>query len=90
MSLLVGGVVDVETTSWKHFIHFLSEKLKISYVCNIHFFKGLHHHVSMFAMKQLYKQYEMIKFRTMVPMCSGHFTASMGLPCAHTMIKLKD
>lgn len=23
-------------------------------------------------------------------MCSGHFTVSMGLPCTHMMIKLKD
>ncbi|KAG5536356.1 hypothetical protein RHGRI_023956 [Rhododendron griersonianum] len=47
-------------------------------------------HVSVFAMGELLKQYEMMRHGTMQSICTGHFMASMGLPCAHKMIEWKD
>ena len=54
------------------------------------FFKELNTRVSMFAMRELLKQYEMVKLDKMPSTCTGHFTATMGLACSHKMICLKD
>lgn len=67
----------------------LSERIRIAHQSNIPFFKELVTHVSAFAMKELVKQHEMMRHGTMQPTCTGHFLASMGLPCAHTMIQWK-
>ncbi|KAF7150704.1 hypothetical protein RHSIM_Rhsim02G0175500 [Rhododendron simsii] len=40
--------------------------------------------------EELLKQYEMMRHGTMQSTCTGHFMASMGLPCAHKMIEWKD
>ncbi|GJT79364.1 PKS-NRPS hybrid synthetase [Tanacetum coccineum] len=41
-------------------------------------------HVSHFALKEIRKQYEKSKSGSITP-CTGHYTATMGLPCAHTI-----
>lgn len=57
---------------------------------NVPFFKKLNTHVSIFAMKELLNQYEMVKSGKMHYTCTCHFTATMGLPCSHVMILLKE
>ncbi|KAF7140308.1 hypothetical protein RHSIM_Rhsim06G0070800 [Rhododendron simsii] len=68
----------------------LSERIRVPHRSNILFFKELVSHVSVFAMGELLKQYEMMRHGTMQSTCTGHFMASMGLPCAHKMIEWKD
>ncbi|KAG5551462.1 hypothetical protein RHGRI_009772 [Rhododendron griersonianum] len=68
----------------------LSERIRVPHRSNILFFKELVSHVSVFAMGELLKQYEMMRHGTMQSICTGHFMASMGLPCAHKMIEWKD
>ncbi|KAG5565701.1 hypothetical protein RHGRI_001574 [Rhododendron griersonianum] len=66
-----------------------SERIRIPHKCDIYFFKELITNVSSFALGELLKQYEMVKHGTMRSTCTGHFMASMGLPCAHKMIGWK-
>ncbi|KAK1380081.1 hypothetical protein POM88_026825 [Heracleum sosnowskyi] len=41
-------------------------------------------HVSVYALGELLKQYELAK-STILPPCRGNFTTSMGLPCVHNI-----
>ncbi|XP_058180186.1 uncharacterized protein LOC131298728 [Rhododendron vialii] len=66
-----------------------SEKIRIPHNCNISFFKEIINRVSVYAMREILKQYEMVKHGTMQPVCTEHFMATMGLPCAHKMIDWK-
>ncbi|KAG5541196.1 hypothetical protein RHGRI_021152 [Rhododendron griersonianum] len=66
-----------------------SERIRIPHNCNNYFFKELITKVSSFALRKLVDQYEMLKHGTMKSTCTGHFMASMGLPCAHKMIDWK-
>ncbi|KAF7120003.1 hypothetical protein RHSIM_Rhsim13G0144200 [Rhododendron simsii] len=66
-----------------------SERIPIPHNCNNYFFKELITKVSSFALRKLVDQYEMLKHGTMKSTCTGHFMASMGLPCAHKMIDWK-
>ncbi|PWA56893.1 hypothetical protein CTI12_AA414210 [Artemisia annua] len=59
-----------------------SERIQVPHDCNIPFFREVLSHVSKFALKEIYKQYEKVKEGTINP-CTGHYTATMGLPCAH-------
>ncbi|KAG5552486.1 hypothetical protein RHGRI_010537 [Rhododendron griersonianum] len=52
-------------------------------------FKEINAQLSMYAMGEILKQYEMVKHATMQLVCTGHFMATMGLPCAHKMIDWK-
>ncbi|KAK9736070.1 hypothetical protein RND81_04G247900 [Saponaria officinalis] len=56
-----------------------NERIRVPHRCRISQFKFL-----------LNCQYEMAKFGTLKPNCSGHFTATMGLPCAHLMNQAKE
>ncbi|KAL4574609.1 hypothetical protein LXL04_021443 [Taraxacum kok-saghyz] len=42
----------------------------------------LYYHVSQFALKEIHKQYKIAKDGIVFP-CTGHYMATMGLPCAH-------
>ncbi|PWA47757.1 hypothetical protein CTI12_AA460500 [Artemisia annua] len=55
-----------------------SEKIRVPHNCNIPLFRELLSHLSQFALKEIYKQYEKIK--------DGHFMVTMGLPCAHKIV----
>ncbi|KAH7844004.1 hypothetical protein Vadar_023309 [Vaccinium darrowii] len=66
-----------------------SERIRVPHKCDNYFFKELITNVSSFALRELLKQYEMVKCGTMRSTCTGHFMASMGLPCAHKMIGWK-
>ncbi|XP_074265811.1 protein FAR1-RELATED SEQUENCE 5-like [Silene latifolia] len=67
-----------------------SERIRVPHRCRVPLFKFLLNHISHFALSHLFKQYEMVKFGTLKPECTGHFTATMGLPCAHMMSTLKE
>ncbi|KAH7863204.1 hypothetical protein Vadar_014710 [Vaccinium darrowii] len=66
-----------------------SERIRVPHKCDNYFFKELITNVSSFALRELLKKYEMVKYGTMRSTCTGHFMASMGLPCAHKMIGWK-
>lgn len=56
-----------------------AEKLCIPHDCNVHAFKEIVTKVSMFAIRELYKQYdEMVKFGTLEPIYSGNITRTIG------------
>lgn len=59
-----------------------SEKPQVPDNCNMPMFRELLLYVSDFALNEIYKQHKKIKDGTMTP-CTGHFMATMGLPCAH-------
>nr|XP_043637923.1 protein FAR1-RELATED SEQUENCE 5-like [Erigeron canadensis] len=63
-------------------IRVASEKIQIPHNCDMPIFRDLLLSVSHFALQEIYKQYEKISNGTMTP-CTGHFTATMSLPCAH-------
>ncbi|KAK9749122.1 hypothetical protein RND81_02G103800 [Saponaria officinalis] len=67
-----------------------SERIRVPHRCRVPLFKFLLNHVSHFSLSNLFKQYEMVKFGTLKAECTGHFTATMGLPCAHMMSTLKE
>ncbi|XP_058217091.1 uncharacterized protein LOC131327988 [Rhododendron vialii] len=50
--------------------------------------KELATHVSNFALGELFKQYELATSSILGP-CRGHFSKTMGLPCAHMMTNKK-
>ncbi|GKC59631.1 hypothetical protein Tco_1087229, partial [Tanacetum coccineum] len=62
-----------------------SEKIRVPHNCNMHLFRDLLSHVSQFALKEIHKKFEKIKDGTVTP-CTGHFMATMGLPCAHKIV----
>ncbi|GJZ22592.1 PKS-NRPS hybrid synthetase, partial [Tanacetum coccineum] len=76
-------------------VRLASERIKIPHDCNIPEFRELLSHVSLFAFKEIYKQYIKKKEGTVTP-CTSHFMATMGLPYHHkirasTMVpSLKD
>ncbi|KAK9275113.1 hypothetical protein L1049_022372 [Liquidambar formosana] len=47
-------------------------------------------HVSVLALNELFKQYELAKFNTDLSTCTRHFMTSMGLPSAHKIKNLKN
>ncbi|XP_021839271.2 protein FAR1-RELATED SEQUENCE 5-like [Spinacia oleracea] len=67
-----------------------SERLRVPHKYNVPYFKDLMTHVSIFALKKVYKQYEMASLGTLKPFCTGSFVATMGLPCAHMMNDWKE
>nr|XP_043621863.1 protein FAR1-RELATED SEQUENCE 5-like [Erigeron canadensis] len=58
-----------------------SNEMQIPHEINIPLFGELKSYVSEFALKEIYKQYQKTEGST-TP-CTGHFMATMGLPCAH-------
>ncbi|KAJ3672279.1 hypothetical protein LUZ60_007000 [Juncus effusus] len=66
-----------------------SEKIRVLHsCCNIPLFREIICKISEFSLVELHKQYEKVKAGTFDPICSGRFTATMGLPCAHIMLHL--
>jgi MULE transposase domain len=63
-----------------------SEKIRVLYhCCKVPLFENILCRVSEHALVELYKQYEKVKRGSVHPVCTGRFTATMGLPCVHTM-----
>ena len=60
-----------------------SDRIRVPHKCRIIAFKFILNCVSHFALSHLYKQYEMLKYGSMKEVCTGHFYATMSLPCAH-------
>ncbi|XP_078149520.1 protein FAR1-RELATED SEQUENCE 5-like [Carex rostrata] len=67
-----------------------SEKIQLLHNCNTSFFKNVVYHVSIYALKELHKQHMKAKLGTMSAVCSGQFTKTMGLPCAHKMTNWRN
>lgn len=58
------------------------EKIRIPHKFRIPLFRHITGHVSLYALRELFKQYE-LAISDVSPICKGNFTNSMGLPCAH-------
>ncbi|XP_058180076.1 uncharacterized protein LOC131298614 [Rhododendron vialii] len=65
-----------------------SEKLRVTHKFRIPILKELVSHVSNFAFGELFKQHELATSSILGP-CRGHFSKTMGLPCAHMMTNKK-
>nr|XP_043623579.1 uncharacterized protein LOC122595302 [Erigeron canadensis] len=63
-----------------------SQSISVLSICRMSLFKQLLYRVSHFALKEIYEQYKKSEEGTMAP-CTGHFMATMGLPCSH---KIKE
>jgi hypothetical protein len=50
-----------------------SEKIHLLHICNASFFKNVVYRVSLYALKEMHKQYMKAKLGTMSPVCSGRF-----------------
>ncbi|GJZ57347.1 protein FAR1-related sequence 5 [Tanacetum coccineum] len=98
---LMNGINDVSTSDFHEVkknslavvnefneikVKLASERIKIPHDCNMPLFRELLSHVSLFALKEIYKQY--IKKKD-VTTCTGHFMATMGLPCVHKINSLQ-
>lgn len=60
-----------------------SEKIRLPHKLGIPFFKNLVTHVSVFALNELHKQYELAKSSNLSSKCKGQFCRTMGPPCVH-------
>ncbi|KAK9734310.1 hypothetical protein RND81_04G130600 [Saponaria officinalis] len=60
-----------------------SEKIMVPHKYNIPYFKELIYNVSIFALKKLYKQYEMASFGTLKPVCTGRKDGTLPLLLVH-------
>ncbi|PWA55937.1 hypothetical protein CTI12_AA397510 [Artemisia annua] len=69
-------------------VRLASERIKVPHNCNTPVFKELLYNLSLFALKEIHKQYVKAKDGKMTS-CTGHFMASMGLPCAHKIKHMK-
>ncbi|KAI8568648.1 hypothetical protein RHMOL_Rhmol02G0216800 [Rhododendron molle] len=65
-----------------------SEKLLVIHKFRIPMFKELVTHVSIFALSELLKQYELAASSLLDP-CRSQFSNTMGLPCAHFMQNMR-
>ncbi|XP_058217649.1 uncharacterized protein LOC131328770 [Rhododendron vialii] len=65
-----------------------SEKLRVIHKFRIPMFKELVTHVSIFALSELLKQYELSTSSLLDP-CRSQFSNTMGLPCAHFMQNMR-
>ncbi|XP_077216899.1 protein FAR1-RELATED SEQUENCE 5-like [Tasmannia lanceolata] len=61
------------------------EKVKVPSDLRNSFLDRLVNHVSVFALRELFKQYKLARSDPNLPTCMNHFSATMGLPCAHKM-----
>ncbi|KAF7144569.1 hypothetical protein RHSIM_Rhsim04G0198300 [Rhododendron simsii] len=67
-----------------------SEKLRVIRKFQIPMLKELVSHVSFFALGELFKQCELARTDYVLGPCTGHFSRTMGLLCAHMMRDKKD
>ncbi|XP_077225508.1 uncharacterized protein LOC143858685 [Tasmannia lanceolata] len=67
-----------------------AEKIKVPYKLCISFFRELVNHVSIFALDKLFQQFKLATSNPALSTCMNHFTATMGLPCAHKIRYLLD
>ncbi|KAG5540998.1 hypothetical protein RHGRI_021027 [Rhododendron griersonianum] len=66
-----------------------SEKLRVIHKFRIPMFKELVTHVSIFALNELLKQYELATSPSLLDPCRSQFSNTMGLPCAHFMQNMR-
>ncbi|KAL6556543.1 hypothetical protein OROGR_005831 [Orobanche gracilis] len=66
-------------------VRIANERIQIPHMCNIPFYREVVSRLSIFALNELEKQFEMLKTKKMSSVCTGVFKATMGLPCAHMM-----
>lgn len=62
-----------------------SEKIRVPHKFRGPLFKELVTNISGFALREIFKQYELSKSDSLGDTCTGHFTRTMGMPCAHMM-----
>ncbi|KAG5561998.1 hypothetical protein RHGRI_004888 [Rhododendron griersonianum] len=67
-----------------------SEKIRVTHKFKIPMLKELVTHVSVFALGELFKQCELARTDYVLGSCTGNFSRTMGLPCAHMMRNKKD
>jgi hypothetical protein len=60
-----------------------AERMRIFHAHNLPFYRNVVRKVSVFALKEVQKQYQ--KIDKLETNCSGVFTRTMGLPCAHSI-----
>ncbi|KAL6547501.1 hypothetical protein OROMI_023222 [Orobanche minor] len=66
-------------------VRIANERIQIPHMCSIPFYREVVSRLSIFALNELEKQFEMLKTKKMSSVCTGVFKATMGLPCAHMM-----
>ncbi|ERN03501.1 PKS-NRPS hybrid synthetase CHGG_01239 [Amborella trichopoda] len=66
------------------------ERIRIPHDLRIPFFNELVTHVSIFALRELFKQYQLARSNPSWSVCMNQFTTTMGLPCAHRMKSRMD
>ncbi|XP_077219971.1 PKS-NRPS hybrid synthetase cheA-like [Tasmannia lanceolata] len=62
-----------------------TDKIQVPQKLCIPFFDELVSHISVFALRELFKQYRLATCNPTLSVCTNQFTATMGLPCAHKM-----
>ena len=62
-----------------------SEKLRFPHKFQDCLFRHLVRNVFVFALRVIYKQYELAGLDSLLTTCKGQFSKIMGLPCAHMM-----
>ncbi|KAG5525936.1 hypothetical protein RHGRI_032289 [Rhododendron griersonianum] len=67
-----------------------SEKIRVTHKFKIPMLKELVTHVSVFALGKLFKQCELARTDYVLGSCTGNFSRTMGLPCAHMMRNKED
>ncbi|XP_077220614.1 uncharacterized protein LOC143854501 [Tasmannia lanceolata] len=77
--------LTIENQLHKILTHLSTEKNQVPPKFCIAFFDELVGHVSVFALRQLFKQYRLATCNPTLSICMNQFTATMGLPCAHKM-----
>ncbi|XP_078152321.1 uncharacterized protein LOC144547523 [Carex rostrata] len=66
------------------------EKMNLLHSCSTSFYKNVVYRVSICALKELRKQHMKAKLGIMNAVCSGQFTKTMDLLCAHKMINWRN
>lgn len=61
-----------------------AQKIRVPHKFQIYLFKEIVGHVSIYALGELLKPYELEKSDALLT-CKSNFTSSMGLPCAHNI-----
>ncbi|PWA86891.1 protein FAR1-RELATED SEQUENCE 5 [Artemisia annua] len=93
LCLAIRGVIGSGYRGYRHEfneikVRLASERIKVPHNCNTPIFRELLSNLSLFALKEIHKQYVKAKDGKMTS-CTGHFMATMGLPCAHKIKHMK-
>ncbi|KAL5704010.1 hypothetical protein ACHQM5_022490 [Ranunculus cassubicifolius] len=66
------------------------ENIRIPHSICCPFFKEIAYRVSVFALQKLLQQYKLASSPSPLQPCKGHFTSTMGLPCAHMIRNMSN